>query len=44
VNRNHFAGFVELALPTSLALLIFRGVRRDVFPMNGQLAIVPLGA
>jgi hypothetical protein len=22
-------------LPTSLALLIFRGVRRDVFPMTG---------
>jgi O-antigen ligase len=44
VNRNHFAGFVELTLPTSLALLIFRGVRRDVFPITGLLAIVPLGA
>lgn len=44
VNRNHFAGFVELTLPITLALLVFRGVRRDVFPMTGLLAIVPLGA
>lgn len=44
VNRNHFAGFVELTLPIALALLVFRGVRRDVFPMTGLLAIVPLGA
>jgi hypothetical protein len=43
VNRNHFAGFVELTPPTSLALLIFRGVRRDVFPMTGVLAIVLFG-
>jgi O-antigen ligase len=44
VNRNHFAGFVELTLPTGLALLVFRGVRRDLFPMAGLLVIVPLGA
>lgn len=44
VNRNHFAGFVELTLPTSLALLVFRGVRRDLFPMTGLLAIVPVSA
>jgi hypothetical protein len=44
VNRNHFAGFVELVLPVGLALLIFRGVRRDIFPMAGLLTIVPLSA
>ncbi|MGA8223222.1 MAG: O-antigen ligase family protein [Candidatus Acidiferrales bacterium] len=44
VNRNHFAGFVELVLPVGLALLVFRGVRRDVYPMAGLLTIVPLGA
>ncbi|MGA8367447.1 MAG: hypothetical protein WB716_09030, partial [Candidatus Acidiferrales bacterium] len=26
VNRNHFAGFLELTLPVGLALLAFRGV------------------
>jgi O-antigen ligase len=44
VNRNHFAGFVELVLPVGLALLVFRGVRRDVFPMTALLTIVPVGA
>jgi O-antigen ligase len=44
VNRNHFAGFLELTLPTGLALLIFRGVRRDLFAMTGLLVIIPLGA
>jgi O-antigen ligase len=44
VNRNHFAGFVELTLPVGLALLIFRGLRRDLFPLAGLLTIVPVGA
>jgi O-antigen ligase len=44
VNRNHFAGFVELTLPTGLALLIFRGLRRDLIPLTGLLTIVPIGA
>src|SRR6201987_3482031 len=44
VNRNHFAGFAELVAPVGLALLIFRGVRRDLFPMAGLLTIIPLGA
>ena len=33
VNRNHFAGFVELVAPVGLSLLVFRGLRRDLFPM-----------
>src|SRR5271168_2792554 len=44
VNRNHFAGFVELTLPAGLALLIFHGLRRDMIPLTGLLTIVPVGA
>jgi O-antigen ligase len=44
VNRNHFAGFVELTLPAGLALLVFRGLRRDIIPLTGLLTIVPVGA
>jgi O-antigen ligase len=44
VNRNHFAGFVELVLPVALGLIVFRGIRRDLFLMAGLLAIVPIGA
>jgi O-antigen ligase len=44
VNRNHFAGFVELTLPAGLSLMIFRGLRRDMIPMTGLLTIVPVGA
>ena len=44
VNRNHFAGFVELTLPAGVALMIFRGLRRDMIPLTGLLTIVPIGA
>ncbi|MGD0178987.1 MAG: O-antigen ligase family protein [Terriglobales bacterium] len=44
VNRNHFAGFVELTLTAGLALMIFRGLRRDMIPLTGLLIIVPVGA
>ena len=44
VNRNHFAGFIELTLPVGLAMLIFRGLRRDLYPLAGLLTIVPIGA
>jgi O-antigen ligase len=44
VNRNHFAGFAELTVPVGLALMIFRGLRRDTFPLAGLLTIVPVGA
>ncbi len=44
VNRNHFAGFLELTLPLGLALMAFRGVRRDVLPLMTLFTIVPLGA
>jgi O-antigen ligase len=44
VNRNHFAGFIELVMPVGLALLVFRGLRRDLFPMVSLLTVVPVGA
>ena len=44
VNRNHFAGFVELTLPTGLAMLALRGVKREVFPLVILLTIVPISA
>ncbi len=44
VNVNHFAGFIELTAPVGLALLAFRGVRRDLVPLTGLLTIVPIGA
>lgn len=44
VNRNHFAGFVELIAPVGLALLVFRGVRRDLVPLTGLFTIVQVGA
>jgi O-antigen ligase len=44
VNRNHFAGFVELSVPLGLALMIFRGLRRDMFALASLLTIVPVGA
>jgi O-antigen ligase len=44
VNRNHFAGFVEMTLPFPLALMIFRGMRRDIFPLATLLSVVSIGA
>jgi O-antigen ligase len=44
VNRNHFAGFVELTMPVGLALIAFRGVRRDLVPLVTLLVIVPVSA
>jgi len=44
VNRNHFAGFVELTLPIGLALTAFRGVPKELYPLTTLLTIVPIGA
>jgi len=44
VNRNHFAGFVELVLPFGVALIVFRGLRRELFPLAVLLTVVPIGA
>ena len=44
VNRNHFAGFVELTLPAGLAMMAFRSVRREVVPLVVLLTVVPVSA
>ncbi len=44
VNRNHFAGLMELLTPIGLAFLAFRGVRRDMVPLVGLFTLVPVGA
>lgn len=44
VNRNHFAGFLELTLPVGLALMVFHSVRRDLFLFTTLLTIVPVSA
>jgi O-antigen ligase len=43
-NRNNFAGFVELTLPTGLALMIFRGISKELFPLMILLTVVPISA
>lgn len=44
VNRNHFAGFVELTLPVGLGLLVFRGLAPDLIPLVTVLSLVPVSA
>lgn len=44
VNRNHFAGLMELLAPVGLSLLLFRGIRREQMPFVGVLTIVPIAA
>jgi O-antigen ligase len=44
VNRNHFAGFVELTLPIGLASLILGGWRRDAAPLIIIFTVVPISA
>jgi O-antigen ligase len=44
VNRNHFAGLMELLIPTGLAMLAVPGVRRQQMPLLALLAAMPVGA
>jgi O-antigen ligase len=44
VNRNHFAGFVELAIPVPLVPLILGKVRRERRFVIGLFALLPIGA
>ncbi len=44
VNRNHFAGFAELAIPISLVPLILGKVRRERRFIIGLFALLPIGA
>ncbi len=44
VNHNHFAGFLELALPPGLALLLFSSVPREKRILLGLFSVVSIGA
>ena len=44
VNRNHFAGLVELLVPPGLAILVLRAVRRDQLPLVALFTLIPIGA
>jgi O-antigen ligase len=44
VNRNHFAGLMELLAPIGMAFLAFRGVRRDMVPLVLLFTLVPIGS
>jgi len=42
VNRNDFAGLMELLAPIGLSLVLFRGVRTEQMPFVGMLTVVPI--
>jgi O-antigen ligase len=44
VNRNHFAGFMELVIPISLVPLVLGKVRRQRWFLVSLFAVVPIGA
>ncbi|HVB58186.1 MAG TPA: O-antigen ligase family protein, partial [Candidatus Acidoferrales bacterium] len=44
VNRNDFAGLMELLAPVGLSLVLFRGVRTEQMPFVGILTVVPIAA
>ena len=44
VNRNHFAGLVELIIPLGVSLLLLRAEERDRLPLLGVLTLMPIGA
>ncbi len=44
VNRNHFAGLMELLIPIGLAILAVRGVAKQMLPMVALCTALPMGA
>src|SRR5580704_7507418 len=44
VNRNHFAGLMELLIPPGLAIQILGGERRDQVPLITLFTLLPIGA
>jgi O-antigen ligase len=44
VNRNHFAGLMELLIPPGVAILILQGERRDQLPLITLFTLIPIGA
>jgi O-antigen ligase len=44
VNRNHFAGFVELVFPVALVPLVLGKVRKERWYVVGIFGLLPIGA
>jgi O-antigen ligase len=44
VNRNHFAGLMELLIPPGLAIQILGAERRDQVPLVTLFTLLPIGA
>jgi O-antigen ligase len=44
VNRNHFAGLMELLIPPGLAIQILGAERRDQLPLIALFTLIPVGA
>jgi O-antigen ligase len=44
VNRNHFAGLMELLIPPGLAIQILGAERRDQLPLVALFTLLPVGA
>src|SRR5579863_2831002 len=44
VNRNHFAGLVELIIPIGLSILLLRADNRDRVSLLMVLTLMPIGA
>jgi O-antigen ligase len=44
VNRNHFAGLMELLIPPGLAIEILGAERRDQLPLVTLFTMLPIGA
>ena len=44
VNRNHFAGLMELLIPPGLAIQVLGGERRDQLPLVALFTLLPIGA
>jgi O-antigen ligase len=44
VNRNHFAGLMELLIPSGVAIQVLGGERRDQLPLVTLFTLLPIGA
>jgi O-antigen ligase len=44
VNRNHFAGLVELIIPVGISVLLLRAEDRDRLPLLTVFTLIPIGA
>jgi O-antigen ligase len=44
VNRNHFAGLMELLIPPGLAIQLLGAERRDQLPLVTLFTLLPIGA